>query len=84
MNKPQNDLLKKVLISGTFNVEKSEQIKKEIFDECGMDSKNSRDRANWSNWINGRSKPNRFYGENINKVLNRYQIEPIYDYTTNH
>lgn len=79
MNKPQNDLLKKVLISGTINVEKFEQIKKEIFNECKMNSQDSRDRANWSNWINARVTPSRFYRKKINEVLDRYQLKPTYD-----
>lgn len=83
MKETQNQLLKNVLISGNINVETYEQIKKKIFTECGMNSAVTKDRALWSNWIKCKSVPNRFCRKNINTILKQFNLEPIYDETTN-
>lgn len=79
MNESKKDLLRKVLIEGEINPLTYEKIKAEIFVECHLDKTQSRDRALWSTWINGRSVPNRFCQNQINFVLTRNQIKPIYD-----
>lgn len=79
MNDSKKDLLKKVLKCGTLNPEKSEQIRKEIYEECGMHMSIHKDRALWSAWIRGKSTPNRFCQTSINAVLVRNQLSAIYD-----
>lgn len=77
MNK--KELLRKVLIAGTINPETSDRIKDEIFTECHMNKALHRDRALWSSWITCKSVPSRPYQVGINTVLQRHQIEAIYD-----
>lgn len=79
MNESKKEVLRNVLIAGEINVETFDKIKKEIFEECHMASTNSKDRALWSMWTNGKSVPNRFCQVAINNVLSRYNIQPIYD-----
>lgn len=81
MNNFKKEVLKKVLISGEINVEMYKKIKEAIFAACSMTSNDSRDRANWSNWINGNSIPNRFCQKQINTVLNNFNLPSIYDET---
>lgn len=82
MNDSKKDLLKKTLISGVINVELYGKIRNEIFNACLMSVKDSRDRANWSNWINGKTSPNRFCQRQINMILQNHSLSPIYDETT--
>ena len=79
MNNEKKESLKKVLITGIINVYEYEQIKREIFDNCSMSTKNVNDRMKWSNWINAKSIPQKKYREEINNILVKHQMEAIYD-----
>ena len=79
MENPKKELLRKVLIAGSINTETSDRIKNEIFIECHMDKTKHKHRALWSAWITCKSVPNRFCQVAINSVLQRNNIESIYD-----
>lgn len=82
MNNSKKNQLRKVLIAGKINVEKYEEIKADIFAECGMSTKNTTDRMKWSNWINGKVVPGETYQKHINAVLKKNKLNPIYDEVT--
>ena len=82
MNESKKEALRNILIAGQINVETYEKIKLEIFQECSMSNTNSKDRALWSMWINAKSTPNRFCQVSINKVLNKNNLQSIYDEVT--
>ena len=75
------DLLRKCLITGRLNPEQSQKVKEEIFKRCHMNTANSGDRMNWSNWINSKCPPNRFVQDKINESLTSLGYEPIYKNT---
>lgn len=79
MNNSKKNLLRNTLIAGEINVETFEKIKKDIFKECHLNTAQSKDRALWSMWINAKSVPNRYCQVAINNILNKYQINSIYD-----
>ena len=90
MNTDIKTRLKSTLIAGTINVEEFEAIKREIFLACKMDIRNACDRMKWSNWISGKSIPERTfkypdldYKTEINQVLMNHNLPAIYDEATN-
>ena len=79
MNKDKKTLLKELLINGSINVQKYEEIKDDIFNACNLSKSESKDRVLWSRWINGKVVPNRFCQVAINSVLSEHKLQPIYD-----
>ena len=79
MNEDKKALLKELLINGSINVQKYEEIKEDIFNACHLSKNENKDRVLWSRWINGKAVPNRFCQVAINSVLTEHKLQPIYD-----
>lgn len=72
-------LLRSFLRSGSLNVEQSEAMKQVIFEACKMHPSSNKDRAMWSNWINGKNLPGGGYRVLINDALVKHGYDPLYD-----
>lgn len=79
MNEDKKTKLKELLINGSVNVQKYEEIKEDIYIACHLSKTEPKDRVLWSRWINGKAVPNRFCQVAINSVLTKHNLTTIYD-----